>query len=196
MRFCNHCGGPLELRVPPEDNRERHVCSGCGSVHYQNPRIVAGCIPAWDDGILLCERANEPRAGLWTLPAGYMELGETTSEAALRETLEEANARVEIDDLYLVISLPHVDQVYMMYRARLLDLDFSPGAESTQVELFDPARIPWDRLAFGTIHQTLRFYLADKAEGVFRQRNGDLVRKADGYEFRSGPRMTVAPGGS
>ena len=187
MKYCNLCGGDLVHRVPPDDNRKRHVCTRCGYVHYQNPRIIAGSIPEWQGQVLLCKRAIEPRLGLWTLPAGYMELGETTAQAALRETLEEANARVEVSELYTVISLPHVDQVYMMYRARLLDLEFSPGAETEQVQLFAPDQIPWDRLAFGTVRHTLEFYLQDQERGEFVPRCGDLVRDAGGYRFRMGP---------
>ena len=166
MKYCSQCGAEIVVRIPDDDNRERHVCSGCDTIHYQNPKIVAGCIPAWEDKVLLCRRAIEPRHGYWTLPAGFMELGETSLEAAVRETLEEANARVDIQDLYMVINLPHVDQVYMMFRSRLLDTEFHPGAESQEVGLFTQEEIPWDTLAFATIRETLRYYYEDIREGV------------------------------
>jgi len=183
VKFCSQCGAAIIVTVPADDNRERHVCSRCETIHYQNPKIVAGCIPAWEDKVLLCRRAIEPRSGLWTLPAGFMELGETTLEAAVRETLEEANARVDVHDLYMVINLPHVDQVYMMFRSRLLDRDYSPGPESEEVDLFSPEDIPWDSLAFATIRETLRYYLRDRDAGRFRTRAGDILREENGYRF-------------
>lgn len=186
MNYCSACGAPVTQEIPADDNRLRHVCSRCRTVHYQNPRVVAGCIPEWHGKILLCRRAIEPRAGRWTLPAGFMELGETTAEAAVRETMEEAHARVGEPELYTVMSLPHAGQVYIMYRAPLLDLDYRPGTESTHVELFEPGAVPWEELAFPTIHHTLACYLEDLAQGVFRLRAGDLVRDAGGFSFRVG----------
>jgi ADP-ribose pyrophosphatase YjhB (NUDIX family) len=155
------------LRVPEGDNRERYVCDRCGAIHYSNPKIVAGCIPEWGERILLCRRAIEPRYGLWTLPAGFMENGETTEQAAARETLEEARARVDVIGLYGVFSIPHISQVYMLFRARLLDLDFGPGPESLEVELFDPAYLPWDELAFPVVQRTLEQYREDLERGAF-----------------------------
>ncbi len=186
MKFCSQCGSEIILRVPEHDDRERHVCTQCDTIHYQNPKIVAGCIPEWEDRVLLCRRAIEPRYGLWTLPAGFMELGETTLEAAVRETREEANARVDVIDLYMVINLPHVDQVYMMFRSLLKDMDFSPGAESLEVDLFRRDQIPWDELAFPTIRETLRFYYQDRDRGEYRPRSGDIIRQEKGYRFRLG----------
>jgi ADP-ribose pyrophosphatase YjhB (NUDIX family) len=186
MKFCPECADPIVRQVPAADNRLRHVCSACGAVHYQNPRVVAGCIPEWEGKILLCRRAIEPRLGHWTLPTGFMELGETTAEAAVRETLEEANARVGEPELYTIMSLPHADQVYIMYRAPLLDLGFGPSHESTHVALFEPGALPWDELAFATIRHTLACYVEDLAQGAFRLRAGDLVREAAGYRFRVG----------
>jgi ADP-ribose pyrophosphatase YjhB (NUDIX family) len=183
MKYCSQCGAEIVVRIPDDDNRERHVCSSCDTVYYQNPKIVAGCIPAWEDSVLLCRRAIEPRHGYWTLPAGFMELGETSLEAAARETLEEANARVDIQDLYMVINLPHVDQVYMMFRSRLLDKDFHPGTESQEVGLFRQEEIPWDTLAFATIRETLRCYFEDRRKGLFRTRAGDILRDENGYRF-------------
>jgi ADP-ribose pyrophosphatase YjhB (NUDIX family) len=185
MKFCSHCGNPVELRIPTGDNRERFVCAHCDAVHYQNPKIVAGCLAEWEGRILMCRRAIQPRAGLWTLPAGFMENDETTSEAAARETLEEANARVELTDLYTVFSLPHVSQVYMVFRGRLLDLDYSPGDESLEVELFEEADIPWPHIAFETIRQTLRFYFEDRRSGRFGLHMGDIIRRGGEAEFFS-----------
>jgi ADP-ribose pyrophosphatase YjhB (NUDIX family) len=186
VKYCSQCGAELEFRIPPADNRPRHVCTACAAIHYQNPRIVAGCIAEWEGRILLCRRAIEPRAGLWTLPAGFMELGETTMQTAVRETLEEANARVEPLGLYTLMNLPHVDQVYFMYRARLLDLSFSAGEESEEVGLFDADEVPWDSLAFPTIRYTLQFYFEDRKKGAYRLRVGDLLRGEGGYMFRAG----------
>lgn len=173
--------------IPPDDNRQRYVCISCQTVHYQNPRVVAGCLPEHEKKILLCKRAIEPRSGYWTLPAGFMELDETSTEAALRETLEEANARVELLDLYTVFNLPHVNQVYMMYRSRLLDLDFSPGTESLEVGLFSEEEVPWNELAFTTIRQTLKFYYQDHKSGVFPVHTGDILKQDGKYSFRAGP---------
>lgn len=174
MKFCSHCGAPVELKIPTGDTLPRHVCTGCGAIHYQNPKIVVGCIPEWEGNILLCRRAIEPRYGLWTLPAGFMELGETTQQAAARETLEEAQARVEIDALYTVFNLPHVNQVYLLFRARLLDPNFGPGYESLDVRLFEEARVPWGELAFRTIDATLRHYFADRSRGAFQLHVGTI----------------------
>lgn len=166
MNFCSHCGTPVRVEVPPGDNRPRHVCPNCGAIHYHNPKVVVGCIPEWEDRILLCRRAIEPKHGLWTLPAGFMENGETTSEGAARETLEEAGARVDRLDLYTMISLPDINQVYLVFRARLLHLDFHPGEESLEARLFQEHEIPWDDLAFRTIHRTLEHYFADRRGGA------------------------------
>jgi ADP-ribose pyrophosphatase YjhB (NUDIX family) len=174
MKYCNVCGAPVELRLPPDDNRARHVCTSCGEVHYQNPKLIVGAIPEWQDKVLLCRRAIEPRRGLWTLPAGFMENGETTAEAAARETLEEANARVSIDELYSLYNLPYINQVHLLFRARLLDLDFSPGVESLEVRLFSEQQIPWDTLAFRPVKFTLQHYFADRRTGTFHFRIGDL----------------------
>ena len=188
MRFCNSCGGELEARVPAGDNRERHVCPACGTIHYQNPKIVTGCIPEWEERILLCRRAIAPRYGLWTLPAGFMENGETTCEGAARETLEEANARVQVQSLFTTFNLPHIDQVYMMFRARLLDRQFGAGAESLEVALFGEHEVPWEGLAFPVITETLRLYFADRARGAYRSHVGDILRDAgaalNGYQVR------------
>jgi ADP-ribose pyrophosphatase YjhB (NUDIX family) len=184
MKYCTHCGATVSLAVPRGDTLPRHICDDCGTIHYQNPKVVVGCIAEWDDDrILLCRRAIEPRYGLWTLPAGFMENGETVQQGAARETLEEARARVEIGPLYTLFNLPHINQVYMLFRARLLDLDFGPGAESLDVALIEEAEIPWEAIAFPVIEESLRLYYQDRAAGRFRLHAGDIVR-IDGPERR------------
>jgi ADP-ribose pyrophosphatase YjhB (NUDIX family) len=175
IKFCNSCGAAVAHRVPEGDTHLRAVCDACGTIQYQNPKIVVGCIPAYGDRILICKRAIEPRFGLWTLPAGFMENNESAPEGAAREALEEANARVEIEDLATVYSIPHISQVYMMFRARLLDLDFSPGIESLEVKLVTADEIPWNELAFAMVKRTLEHFLEDRERGVFVPRFGDIL---------------------
>ncbi len=177
MNFCPRCASPVVERVPEGDDRPRHVCDACGTIHYSNPRIVAGCVPVWEDRVLLCRRAIEPRHGLWTLPAGFMENGETTQAAAARETLEEAKARVEVGDIYTYLNIPRINQVYVIFRARLLDPDVGPGAESLEVALFREEDVPWDALAFPAIEITLRHYFEDRASGAFPTRVIDVHRR-------------------
>ena len=173
MKFCSECAHPVALAVPEGDNRPRFVCSNCHTIHYQNPKMVVGSLPVWErDGdfkILLCKRAIEPRHGYWTLPAGFMENAETTAEAAIRETEEEAGANIELGPLFSLLNVAHVHQVHLFYLARLLDLDFAPGEESLEVQLFTERDIPWDELAFPTIRTTLELFFADRVkmrEGV------------------------------
>ncbi|MGE5621711.1 MAG: NUDIX hydrolase [Bacillota bacterium] len=167
MKFCSECAHPVSLLIPPDDNRPRFVCEQCGTIHYQNPKMVIGSIPVWErDGetrILLCKRAIEPRYGYWTLPADFMENNETTTEAALRETQEEAGARVQLHELFSLLNVPHVHQVHMFYRATLLDLNYAAGTESLEVKLFTEADIPWDDIAFPTVAYTLKYFFADLA---------------------------------
>jgi len=176
MKFCSNCGSPVALRVPPGDTLPRYVCDSCSTIHYRNPLMVIGSIPEWEDCVLLCKRAIEPRSGLWTLPAGFMELGETTAQAALRETLEEATARIELGELFTLLSVPQVNQVHLFYRAKLLDLDFSPGYESLDVALFRESEIPWKEIAFRTISTTLRHFYADRKDGRFRVHAGEILQ--------------------
>lgn len=181
MKFCSACGARVTLTLPPGDDRERYVCDRCATVHYQNPRVVTGCIPEWEDRILLCRRAIEPRRGLWTLPAGFMENAETTAEGAARETLEEANARVEMGSLFALIDIPYINQIYMLFRARLIGPDVSPGRESLEVRLLGESEIPWEEIAFPAIEKTLRWYLADRGKGKFALHVGD-IRECPGRE--------------
>ncbi len=165
MKYCSNCSASVELMIPEGDSLPRYVCTVCNTIHYQNPKIVVGCIPEWEDKVLICKRAIEPRLGWWTLPAGFMENNETLAQAAARETLEEANARVEIGNLFTVYSLPHISQVYFLFRARLLDLDFKPGIESLEVKLVSELEIPWDEMAFRVIHDPLKRYFEERRQG-------------------------------
>ena len=173
MNYCSQCGAPVNRLTPPGDTHERFVCVACETIHYQNPKIVAGCIPEWEDKVLLCRRAIEPRLGLWTLPAGFMELHETTAQAAAREAMEEANAAVEIGDLYTLYNLPHISQVYLVYRARLLNLDYAPGPESLEVQLFHETEIPWEQMAFRAVTFSLQHYFADRHKGQYALHHGE-----------------------
>lgn len=168
MKFCSQCAQPLTHTIPEGDNRLRYVCNHCDVIHYQNPNMVLGTIPVWNENgemrILLCRRAIEPRHGYWTLPAGFMENDETTSEAAIRETIEEAGANIQLHGLFSMMNVPHVNQVHMFYRATLLDLNYQAGIESLEVKMFAPDEIPWDHIAFQTVSHTLRFFLEDHAK--------------------------------
>ncbi len=179
MNFCTLCGKSLSLRIPEADDRERHVCDACGHVHYQNPRIIVCALPCFGDQVLLCRRAIEPRHGLWTLPGGFMENGESTLDAAVRETLEEACARIEVHELYSLYNLIHINQVYLFFRASLSDLDFAAGAESLEVRLFRENEIPWEQLAFPAVAGTLQHYFADLPSGRFPLRLADIVVSAN-----------------
>jgi ADP-ribose pyrophosphatase YjhB (NUDIX family) len=163
--------------VPPGDNLPRWVCDQCGEIHYQNPKLVVGALPEYQGKLLLCRRAIEPRYGYWTLPAGFMENDETAGQAALRETLEEAGARIELIEPFSLISVPYVNQVHLFYRARLLDLQFSPGEESLEVALYEEARIPWKEIAFRTVAATLRHWFADRGRGEFGFHAEDIVER-------------------
>ena len=178
MKYCSNCGHTLTFSIPPGDDRPRFCCRSCGTIHYQNPKIVVGCIPESDNRILLCRRAIEPRYGRWTLPAGYLENGETVSQGAERETLEEAGARIEIIAPYALFNICYVNQIYLMFRARLSDHGFRPGGESLEVKLFSEEEIPWDELAFTVIHETLRRYFEDRSKGRFPFHTGDIVKQS------------------
>lgn len=167
MNFCSQCGGLVKLAIPEGDNLPRHVCQHCGTIHYLNPKLVVGCVAEWNEQILLCRRSITPRYGLWTLPAGFMENGESTSEAAIRETLEEACARIEIGPLFSLVNVPHINQVHLFYRARLLDTAFAPGQETLATALFSEEAVPWQDLAFQSVTLCLRAYFADRRSGRF-----------------------------
>ncbi len=176
--FCSACGQPITRRVPPGDSRERACCNGCGAVHYVNPRMIVGTIPVLGDQVLLCRRAIEPRYGTWTLPAGFMEVGETAAQGAIRETEEEAKARIELGPLFSMIDVPAVEQVHIFYRAQMLDGKFGPGAESLDVRLFSEDEIPWDEIAFRTVSSTLRLYFEDRSLGRFSVHTREIPPRA------------------
>lgn len=177
MKFCCHCGAENKYMIPEGDNRERAVCHQCGFIHYQNPNIICGCLPVYGDKVLLCKRAIEPRYGFWTLPAGFMENGETLQEGAARETWEEARATLEDMHLYTVFNLPGIDQVYIIFRANLVEGKHSAGEESLESVLYAESDIPWDELAFPTIKNTLNHYFEDRKTGHFPVRMEDLLYK-------------------
>lgn len=175
IKHCRACGSPVRYLVPADDNRERATCTACGTIHYENPLNVVGTVPVWGDQVLLCRRNIEPRYGLWTLPAGFMELGETTAEGAVRETIEEAGARIELQELFTLINVVRVGQVHLFYRAKLLDTDFDPGPETIEARLFGEDEIPWEEIAFRTVKETLRRYFEDRRQGQFRIHCADIA---------------------
>lgn len=174
IRHCRQCGHTVTYRVPQDDNRERAVCAACAHIHYENPLNVVGTIPVWEDRVLLCRRNIEPRHGFWTLPAGFMELGETTEAGAVRETDEEAGARIELQGLFSLLNVVRAGQVHLFYRARLRDIEFAPGPETIEVRLFTEAEIPWEELAFKTVRTTLERFYEDRRRGSFGLHCGDV----------------------
>ncbi|NNF61636.1 MAG: NUDIX hydrolase [Gammaproteobacteria bacterium] len=165
MKFCSHCGEPVSLKIPPGDNLPRFICDGCGTIHYQNPNLVVGCVPVWQDRILLCKRAIEPRSGYWTIPAGFLENRETLEQAAMRETHEEAMASVKLGSLLAIVNVPHASQVHVMFRAELTDGRFGAGDETLESALYDAAEVPWPLIAFPSVRFALEKFLADRAAG-------------------------------
>jgi ADP-ribose pyrophosphatase YjhB (NUDIX family) len=174
IRHCRACGQAVSYRVPTDDNRERAMCGACGHIDYENPLNVVGTVPVWQDQVLLCRRNIEPRHGYWTLPAGFMELGETTEAGALRETDEEAGARVDLQGLFTLLNVVRAGQLHLYYRARLLDTDFNPGPETIEARLFRESEIPWDDLAFRTVRLTLERYFTDARSGQFGLHCADI----------------------
>jgi ADP-ribose pyrophosphatase YjhB (NUDIX family) len=175
IQHCRACGAAVRYQVPPEDNRERAVCSDCGTVHYENPLNVVGTVPVWQDQVLLCRRNIEPRRGLWTLPAGFMELGESTAEGALRETIEEAGAEIEMGPLFTLLNVVRVGQVHLFYLATLRHTRFDPGPETIEVNLFREHEIPWDEIAFKTTRETLKRYFEDRHRGQYGVHCADIA---------------------
>ena len=167
QNYCGQCGSPSTRRIPPGDNRERDLCEKCGAISYQNPRMVVGTLPVWQGKVLLCLRAIEPRSKTWTLPAGFMELGETIAQGAERETTEEAGVRIEIGHMYTVIDIPHVDQVHVFFLAEALSPDMDPGPDTIEARWYGLDEIPWDDLSFRSVSTTLRHYLRDLESGKF-----------------------------
>ena len=176
MKFCNSCGNSVTLRIPEGDDRERFICTYCELIHYSNPRVIVGCVPVYEDKVLLCKRAIEPRKNYWTLPAGFMENGETTPQGAARETWEEARARVSNLDLYRVFDVPHISQVYMFYRCDLDNGGYGVGPESLETDLYAEGDIPWDDIAFPVVYETLKEYFVDARAGHFPVRVSAIER--------------------
>jgi ADP-ribose pyrophosphatase YjhB (NUDIX family) len=179
MNFCSTCGEKVRLLIPEGDNRQRYVCSSCKTIHYQNPKVVTGCIPEWEDQILLCRRSIEPRSGLWTIPAGFMENNESNMEGAAREAMEEANADLRDMSLFCVYSIPHINQLYTIYRGTLHQGVASAGEESEEVALVREKDIPWDEMAFPVMVETLKLYYEDVAKGVFTTHHGEIRKQND-----------------
>jgi ADP-ribose pyrophosphatase YjhB (NUDIX family) len=165
MKYCPSCGHPVGFLIPAGDNRARAVCSQCGTIHYQNPRIIVGCVPEWQGRILLCRRAIEPRRGFWTTPAGFLENGESLQAGAARESLEEACAQVEIGSMLAIVNVLHAEQVHVLFRARMLAAQFGSSEESLEVDLFEERHIPWEDIAFPSIRFGLHHYVADRSRG-------------------------------
>jgi ADP-ribose pyrophosphatase YjhB (NUDIX family) len=174
IQYCRACGAAVTYRIPVDDNRERAVCPACGLVHYENPLNVVGTVPVWGERILLCKRAIEPRRGLWTLPAGFLELGETTAQGALRETDEESGAQIELGALFSVLDVVRVGQVHLFYLATMTSPALDPGSETLEARLFREDEVPWDEIAFRTVRETLRFFFDDRRRGQFGMHCADI----------------------
>ncbi len=176
MKYCSRCGAKLTRKVPVGDDRPRFACDACGTVHYENPKMVVGCIAEWDDSVFMCRRAIHPRRGRWTLPAGYLENGETVLEAAKREAFEEGRVRLENLTPYALFNLTFVKEVYFIFRANLADTNFEPGEESLEVKLIAEHEIPWESIAFSVVREALERYFHDRAKGQFLFHMGDISR--------------------
>lgn len=174
MNYCSNCGQPVVLRIPSGDNLPRHVCDHCDTIHYQNPNVVAGCIPIWENKILICKRAIDPQYGKWTLPAGFLENGETVQQGAMRETMEEATAKISNLELFGMFNITHVNQVYVMFRGQLEEYDFSPGVESLECKMVTEDEIPWEELAFPVVDKTLKLFLKDRNQNQFNVHTEDI----------------------
>jgi ADP-ribose pyrophosphatase YjhB (NUDIX family) len=174
IKYCRACGTPVAYLVPADDNRERAVCPSCNTVHYENPLCVVGTVPVWGAQVLLCRRAIEPRRGLWTLPAGFLELGETTAEGALRETIEEAGAQIDLGPLFSVLNVARVGQVHLFYLATMRSQALAPGSETLEARLFREEEVPWDEIAFRTVRESLRYFFDDRRRGQFGVHCADI----------------------
>ncbi|MFC4951573.1 NUDIX hydrolase [Acinetobacter puyangensis] len=167
MSFCSCCGQPTTTKIPLGDSLPREVCTSCGTIHYVNPKVICGALVVWENKVLLCRRAIEPRYGLWTLPAGYMELFETMQEGAARETREEAEAEVDIEQLYCMYNIPRIGQIYVLFKANLIEGKFGAGEETIECRLFEEQDIPWNDLAFPSVKRTLEHYFIDRQNDEF-----------------------------
>ena len=176
MKFCSECASPVVVKIPEGDHLPRYVCEQCQTIHYQNPKVITGCIPLWEDKILLCKRGIEPRYGKWTVPAGFMENHETTQQGAVRETMEEAQAEVSELQLFGVFNIPHISQVYVMFYGQLVNDYHASTHESLETQLFSEHEIPWNELAFPVVHESLRLFFSDKKRNSLNVHFGDIVR--------------------
>ncbi len=174
IRHCRACGTLVAYQVPADDNRERAVCPACATIHYENPLNVVGTVPVWGEQVLLCRRAIEPRRGFWTLPAGFLELGESTAEGAVRETVEEAGAQIELGALFAVLDVARVGQLHLFYLATMTSPALDPGSETLEARLFSEDEIPWDEIAFRTVRETLRHFFEDRRRGDFRVHQAEI----------------------
>jgi ADP-ribose pyrophosphatase YjhB (NUDIX family) len=177
MNYCSNCGTPVNLLIPRDEDRPRHVCPSCGVIHYENPKIVVGCIPEWEDKILLCRRNIDPQRGKWTLPAGYLENGETVAEGARRETREETGAVVDNLCAYRMFDIAYINQIYLMFRAGMKTSECHPTSESSEVALLNEREIPWNEIAFQVIENTLKHYFEDRLSGRFSFRIEQIHKK-------------------
>jgi ADP-ribose pyrophosphatase YjhB (NUDIX family) len=178
MKFCTSCGGSITFKIPEDDDRERYVCTSCELIHYINPRIIVGCLPVHEGKVLMCKRAIEPRKNFWTLPAGFMENGETTLDGAARETWEEARARVTDMELYRIFDIPYISQVYMFYRCNVVDGEFGVGPESLESAFYTEAEIPWDEIAFPVVYKALKEFFSDVQSQQYPVRVSALEHKS------------------
>ena len=179
MNFCSDCGHTVSLQKVEDDLVMRYVCTSCKTIHYQNPKIIAGCLPIWEDKVMLCKRAIQPCIGLWNLPGGFMENGETAEAGAAREVLEEANCAVEVINVHTVFSIPRINQVYLHFLAKMPTLSYSCGVESLEVEMFLEKDIPWKEIAFTSTSFALVKYFEDRKKGARNVHLGEYGK--DGF---------------
>ena len=185
MKFCSKCSATITVKIPRDDTRERFVCETCSTIHYENPRNVVGTIPIWEDKVLLCKRAIQPRLGFWTLPAGFLEIGESTNDGAKRETFEEAGANIQISALFSLLNVTHVGQVHLFYLAKMDSPSFQAGVESLEVALFSESEIPWSEIAFPTVKKTLEWFFSDRKSGKLNDWNTVITHHDDiGFDER------------
>lgn len=177
MNYCPNCSAKVSLKIPEGDNRERYVCDSCNTIHYSNPNVVVGTLPAFEDKILLCKRAIEPRVGLWTVPAGFLENGESLLQGAWRETKEETQAEVDMKEILTIFNIPQINQIYVIYRANIEDNSFGPTSESLDVKLFSYDEVPWEELAFPFVPKTINHYYECLKTKKFNLHTEDIIRR-------------------
>ena len=176
IKFCSQCGSPTRLSIPEGDNRQRAICTVCNHIHYTNPRVIVGCVPTYDGKLLLCKRAIEPRINLWTLPAGFLENGETAADGAVRESWEEARITAEGVQLYRLYDVPYINQLYIFFLCQIRERKFEPGPESYETRLYENSEIPWDEIAFPVVKETIEEFFEDKKNNHFPVRMSEIER--------------------